>query len=136
MGSIAETKNYQSSLKKTGTLIFSMNAFGIRSFEATTLSLWLGVLACLLGCATPAKASQSPSQTAAAQCPERDAAGDSCCQHSHNPRRSERNHHAMSCCPSETALTQKQNLTLPALAIFVAVLTLVQFDASLTGPGN
>jgi hypothetical protein len=91
----------------------------MRSFTATVLSLWLGVLACLLGCASPAKAGQS--QTASVQCTERDDTGDSCCQRGHHPGRSAKNHHALSCCPTETALTQKQNLTLPALAIFVVV---------------
>src|SRR5580704_1386809 len=104
-----------------------MNFVQTRSITASALSLWLGVLACLLGCASPTKASQLRSQTVAVQCPDAGDSGDSCCQH--HPGSSEKNrHHAMSCCPTETALTQKQNLTLPALAIFVADLIPAHLD--------
>jgi hypothetical protein len=101
----------------------------MRSITATALSLWLGLLACLLGCATPMKAGQHRSPTPGVQCPERDDAGDSCCQH--HPGTSEKNrHYAMSCCPTETALTQKQNLTVPALAVFVVVLLPLDLNVS------
>jgi hypothetical protein len=107
-----------------------MSAFSMRSVTASALSVWLGVLACLLGCATPTKATQR--HEAGAVCPDRTTdSGESCCQHDHNPGSSEKNrHHAMSCCPTETALTQKQNLTSPALAVFLAVLIPVETDAS------
>jgi hypothetical protein len=112
-----------------------MIALNGRSIAATTLSLWLGALACLLGCASPAKATDNPAAGRAnvVRCPESDGnAGDSCCQRNHNPVGSKKSrHHAMSCCPTETALTQKQNLVLPALAVdFVAILPLAHVDAS------
>ncbi len=108
----------------------SMNAFGIRSITASALSVWLGVLACLLGCATPTRAAQP--HEAGAICPDRNTgAGESCCQHGHDPGSSEKNrYHAMSCCPTETTLTQKQNLPLPAVVVVLAVLIPVDIDAS------
>jgi hypothetical protein len=112
-----------------------MIALSKRSIAATALSLWIGALACLLGCAKPAKAaSPTPGRAGVVQCPTNESdAGDSCCQRNHNPGNSEKNrHHAMSCCPTETALTQKQNLVLPALTVnFVAVLPLLHVNASL-----
>ena len=111
-----------------------MNGGSTKSIVATALSLWLGVLACLLGCASPAKAANSAAgQAGVVRCPESESeAGDSCCQHGHNPGSSEKNrHHAMSCCPTETALTQKQNSILPDLTVvFVAVLALAHVEAS------
>jgi hypothetical protein len=111
-----------------------MNGGSTKSIVATALSLWLGVLACLLGCASPAKgAASAAGHSAVVQCPESGCdAGDSCCQHNHNPGSSEKNrHHAMSCCPTETALTQKHNSILPDLTVvFVAVLALDHVEAS------
>jgi hypothetical protein len=112
-----------------------MNAFGLRSVTSSALSLWLGVFACLLGCARPTSAAAQRRTPVVGQmsCPETDqAAEDSCCQHGHNPASSEKNrHHAMSCCPTETALIQKQSIAPPALSqFFVAVLTLLNVDSS------
>ncbi len=121
--------------KRTATLKVGMGAPHIKSITATALSLWLGVLACLLGCASPAKAANPiTSRTGVVQCPTGDTdSGDSCCQHGHNPGSSEKNrHHAMSCCPTETALTQKQVSISPALTFaVVAVLPLAEVSASL-----
>jgi len=113
-----------------------MRPFGLRSMTATALSLWLGVLACLLGCARPAVALPKQSQhheIGALNCPERDGdAGDSCCKHGHNQNRSGKDgQHTMSCCPTETALIQKQNAALPMVVhFFAAVLALVDFEAA------
>jgi hypothetical protein len=107
-----------------------MNVSSAKSIASTVLSLWLGVLACLLGCASPGKAvERAPQRSGIVQCPPNDDAGDSCCQHRGS---SEKNrHHAMSCCPTETALTQKQTLAVPALtATYIAVLTLVHAESS------
>jgi hypothetical protein len=94
-----------------------MVLFRIRSMTAVTISLWLGVLACLLGCANPAAASTSGSkqEIGGVTCPESGReAGDSCCQHSHgNP--DNRSHHAKSCCPTETALTEREHAPIPLL---------------------
>jgi hypothetical protein len=113
-----------------------MVLLGLRSVMATALSLWLGLLACLLGCAKPAAAaSMEQGQSAGMRvCPERDnGAGDSCCQHGHDDSGgSEKNsHHAKLCCPTETALTQKNSLAAAApVSIHIAALTLPNFDVS------
>jgi hypothetical protein len=116
-----------------------MISLGLRPVAATALSLWLGVLACVLGCAKPSAASASAPQTevsglSAAPCPDGGGdAGQPCCRHGHDPADgSEKNeHHSISCCPAETALIQKQNVVPPAAAhLYVAVLMLPDFHPS------
>jgi hypothetical protein len=116
-----------------------MISIGLRSVTATGLSLWLGVLACVLGCAKPSAASPSAPETqvfglSAAPCPDRGGdAGEPCCRHGHNPGDGpgKNEHHSISCCPAETALIQKQNIVSPASAhLYVAVLVLRAFHSS------
>jgi len=115
-----------------------MASFGLRPVTATALSLWLGVLACVLGCAKPSAASSLAPETVsghiAAQCPDRDnEAGDSCCRHGHNPadHSGKNQHHSISCCPTETALIQKQNVVPPSLVhLYVAALALPDFHTT------
>jgi hypothetical protein len=106
--------------------------FASRSVTAISLSLWLGVLACLLGCAKPAAAApqQHPSSaTELTTCPEGNGnADDSCCQHGHDGA-GKKSHHAMSCCPTETALTQKKTAAPPAVFVAVDALALPAADA-------
>jgi hypothetical protein len=100
-----------------------MIAFSLRPVTATALSIWLGILACVLGCANVSTAAVSASETqvsglSAAPCPDRDGdAGESCCRHEHNPAggSEKTGHHTISCCPAETALIQKQNVVAPSL---------------------
>jgi hypothetical protein len=115
-----------------------MISLGLRSVTATALSLWLGVLACVLGCAKVSAASPSAPETeasglSAAPCPDRGGdAGDPCCRHGHNPGDGpgKNEHHSVSCCPAETALIQKQNVVSPASAhLYVAVLVLRIFHS-------
>ena len=115
----------------------SMVLFHIRSVTAASLSLWLGVLACLLGCAKPTAASSRPAgteQNAAARCPEGGGeAGDSCCQHGHDPRGTsdKSGHQAKSCCPTETALAERKNaLIAPAVVVDVIALAMPVTDAA------
>jgi hypothetical protein len=118
-----------------------MICLGLRSVTATALSLWLGVLACVLGCAKPSAASTSASALetqvsglSAAPCPDGGCdAGQPRCRHGHDPadgsEKSE--HNSISCCPAETALIQKQNVAPPASAhLYVAVLMLPDFHPS------
>jgi hypothetical protein len=110
-----------------------MISFGLRSVAATSLSLWLGLLACLLGCAKPAAASMTQGQSGGISvCPERDTqAGDSCCQHGHSDGSEKNNRHAKSCCPTETALTQKNNLAAATpISILTVALILPTLDVS------
>jgi hypothetical protein len=116
-----------------------MISLGLRSVTATALSLWLGVLACVLGCAIPSAASLSAPKTqvsglSAAPCPDPGGdAGEPCCRHGHSPAdgSGKNEHHSISCCPAETALIQKQNVGSPASAhLYVAVLVLRIFHSS------
>jgi hypothetical protein len=110
--------------------------YGLRSLTATSLSLWLGVLACLLGCAKPTTAAEQCQSAEAGMgvCPEdKGNAGEPCCQHGHDAPGSshKKSDHANSCCPTETALTQKKTLTAaPLVAVHAAALTLPSVDAS------
>jgi hypothetical protein len=115
-----------------------MVSLGLPSVTASALSLWLGLLACLFGCAKPVVAASTERrqslEAGMGVCPERDSeAGDSCCRHGHDsPRNSDKSsHHAKSCCPTETALTQKNSLTAPPLLYpHVTPLALPNFDVS------
>ena len=114
-----------------------MNALRLRPVTATALSLWLGILACVLGCANVSTAAASAPKTqvsglSATQCPDRDVVG-SCCRHGHHPAggSDKDEQHTISCCPAETALIQKQNVATPALIrLYVAALALPGLHAS------
>lgn len=110
-----------------------MVCLGLRSVMATVLSLWLGVLVCLLGCAKPAAAVSMEQRQLSGMsvCPERnEQADDSCCQHGRSGGSEKDNHDAKSCCPSETALTQKNGLAAPPICIHIFALILPNFDLS------
>ena len=117
-----------------------MISLGLRSLTATTLSLWIGVLACVLGCAMPSAASPSAPGTQRSgpstvqQCADPgDDDGQPCCRHGHHPADgSEKNHHrSISCCPADTALIQKQNVVPHVSAhLYLAVLALPNFHPS------
>jgi hypothetical protein len=113
-----------------------MVLFGLRSMTAGALSLWLGVLACLLGCAKPAAASthHSATQQAAANCPEGGSDdSDSCCQHGHDSRGipDKSSHHAKSCCPTETALAERKSAPIVhAISVDLETLAMPVADAS------
>ena len=110
-----------------------MSWLRLRSVSATALSLWLGGLACVLGCVKPFAASPSAPEmqllgNSAASCP--DPGGDArelCCRHSHHPANGsgKSGHPSISCCPSETALIQKQNVVPPVSAHFSAALLML-----------
>src|SRR5271170_1439485 len=112
-----------------------MISLGLRPVTATVLSLWLGVLACVLGCAMPSAASPlapeiQVSGLGATPCPDGGDIGEPCCRHGHNPAdgSGKSEHHSISCCPAETALIQKQDPTSPVLThLYTAVLTLANF---------
>src|SRR5258708_40101639 len=116
-----------------------MISLGSRSLTATALSLWIGVLACVLGCAMPSAASPSAPKTqgsglSTTQCPDPgDDAGRQCCRQGHHPAdgSNKNQHRSISCCPADTALVQKQNVVPPAsVHLRVAVLALPNFHAS------
>jgi hypothetical protein len=114
-----------------------MNAFRSRSLTATMLSLWLGFLACALGCAHPVAAStpRSSSQVKAngTLCSDgNDADGDSPCSTGHGSSRPSQKHHSISCCPLDATLIQKQDASsLVAIRVHLAVFTLLIFHPSI-----
>jgi hypothetical protein len=116
--------------------------FGLRSVTATGLSLWMGVLACLLGCAKPVVAStkRPAAEQAVANCPDDDGpAGDSCCQHGHDPQGSPDKgaHHAKSCCPTETALAERKSASIAhTIPVDVVTLAMLAADASSLFPAS
>jgi hypothetical protein len=108
-----------------------MNAFRPRSLTATVLSLWLGFLACALGCAHPVAAStlRSSSQVKANEtlCSDGSSAdGDSPCCAGHGSSHSSQKHHNVSCCPLDATLIQKHDAaSLVANHVHLAVVTLL-----------
>jgi hypothetical protein len=92
-----------------------MNA--LRSATATGLALWLGFLACVLGCAQPVLASTptetqiSQSRTAENKADSKMGDAGSCCHHHHGSSdENKQGVQTISCCPLDVTLTQKQDL--------------------------
>lgn len=90
-----------------------MNALKLKSLMAVGLSLWLGALACAIGCAQPMLAGPaSHPQASSCKTGARSEAADdaSCCQHGKGSSEKERPAtRDASCCASEATLNQKQN---------------------------
>jgi hypothetical protein len=89
----------------------------LRSATATGLALWLGFLACVLGCAQPVLASTpsdtqiSQSRTAGNKADSKMGGAGSCCHHHHgNPYQNKQGVQTISCCPLDATLIQKQDL--------------------------
>jgi hypothetical protein len=111
----------------------------LRPVTATALALWLGFLACVLGCAQPIVAS-TPSHTQISEPKAAVNEGGSkkmvddgpCCHHHHGT--SDKNNpglQTISCCPLDATLIQKQNSAPPKSAHpFAAVLLLFFFNSS------
>lgn len=84
-----------------------MLRLSLHRLTAVSLSLWLGFLACLLGCA--------PTFAASITCKTYVSVGEntgateagSCCEHRHSGKSQQAS--TVSCCPMEATLTQKQN---------------------------
>jgi hypothetical protein len=77
-----------------------------------------------------AAAIERVSSRAQMNCPGGDDAGDSCCRHGHDGA-GKTDHHAKSCCPTETALTQKKSdAAVPMVFVHVEVLALPGADAA------
>jgi len=111
-----------------------------RSLTATTLSLWIGLLACVLGCAQPVLSSTKPAHARLSE-PESAARGDAdrtvgsegpCCHHTRGSQKNKQPAQTISCCPLDATLLQKQD-PVSHLRDFSSVLifTLLQFGSSL-----
>src|ERR1700693_2779126 len=94
-----------------------MNA--LRPVTATALALWLGFLACVLGCAQPIVTStlshaQVSKPTADQGDGDKMAEAGSCCHHHHGT--SDKSNHGLqtiSCCPLDATLIQKEDPASP-----------------------
>src|ERR1700733_1871573 len=91
-----------------------MNA--LRPLTATVLAVWLGFLACLLGCAQPVLASTpsgsqiSQSRAAGNEADSKMGDAGSCCHHHHGTSdRNKQGLQTISCCPLDATLIQKQD---------------------------
>jgi hypothetical protein len=111
-----------------------------RSLTATALSLWIGFLACVLGCAQPVLSSTKPAHAHLSE-PESAARGDAngtvgsegpCCHHTGGSQKSKQTAQTISCCPLDATLFQKQD-PVSHLRDFSSALifTLLQFGSSL-----
>lgn len=88
----------------------------LRHLTATMLALWLGFLACLLGCAQPVLASGPSrtqiveSKTTANHADSKMGDAGSCCHHHHGTSDgNKRGVQTISCCPLDATLIQKQD---------------------------
>lgn len=89
----------------------------LRPVTATALALWLGVLACVLGCSqavlasTPSRLQISESRAAVIHGDSGKLAGAApCChQHSGTSHRDKQGTQTLSCCPLDATLIQKQD---------------------------
>ena len=90
-----------------------MRRLRLKAFVASGLSLWLGALACLLGCAQPGLASARaihPSQPL--QCGTAETAsddGDCCHQGKSDPQQKDQAPKNLYCCPLDATIGQKQD---------------------------
>ena len=95
-----------------------MNGLRLQSLMATGLSLWLGFLACVLGCAQPVLGSETSSHTGvfalnpAANEDGNGEMGDAgpCCHHGRGASSNNKPvAQTVSCCPLDATLMQKQD---------------------------
>jgi hypothetical protein len=87
---------------------------GFRSMAAVALSLWMGALACLMGCALPVSASshqQAGGLQAKANCDANSNLGgtEPCCHHGSNSPKKTKHDDRVSCCVSDATVIQKQD---------------------------
>jgi hypothetical protein len=87
-----------------------MNTSLLKPLTAISLSLWLGALACVMGCAQPALASGDPThRMQISECKTEAADDGSCCHHSREASKNKQSGRDASCCPSDATLIQKQD---------------------------
>ena len=114
---------------------FHMNLLRLRPVTAVVLSLWLGFLACVLGCvqpmvgAPPEEPLISELKAVGSEDGDRATGGEPCCHHSRGT--SEKGKHVaqtVSCCPLDATVIQKHDLVPPLGAdLSIAILMLLAF---------
>jgi hypothetical protein len=114
----------------------------LKQVTASALSLWLGFLACVLGCAQPVFASVQPTQPRTSELKaaaseddnDRAAGGGSCCHHrGKTPDKNETGTSNSSCCHWDATLVQKQDPAPPSRTCF-SVLALPLFALHVSVP--
>ena len=123
-----------------------MDRLLLKHVTAVALSLWLGFLACVLGCVQPVSEAAASTRAqisqlkAAANEDDQDRMTDvgSCCHHSgKTPEKNRRGTANLSCCPLDATLIQKQDPVPPLRTSFpVFVLPLLALHASVSLPVN
>jgi hypothetical protein len=110
----------------------SMSLFRPQSLTATVLSIWLGFLACALGCAHPVSASSYRVASQISKANQRlcvdatEADGESSCCTGHGSSKPSQKHHSISCCPLDATLIQKHDASsLVANHVHLAVVALL-----------
>jgi hypothetical protein len=87
---------------------------GFRSMAGVALSLWMGALACLMGCALPVSASSHQQATglqAKANCDANSNLGETepCCHHGSSSSKKTKHDNQIACCVSDATVIQKQD---------------------------
>jgi hypothetical protein len=111
----------------------------LRSLTGTALSIWLGFLACVLGCAQPTVAAElcpTARQTSLRSSPFAnpvDNYGGTCCHHQRGSSKNsgDKQQSSVSCCPLDATVIQKQSLSSPSpVSVHIAITALPVFDRS------
>lgn len=123
-----------------------MDRLRLKRLTAIALTLWLGFLACVLGCAQPVSASALsapapfPRFNAAANENIHDRVADvgSCCHHSgKTQKKNGQGSENLSCCPLDATLLQKQDCVAPLrVYLHVFVLPLSALHAPVPSSAN
>jgi len=127
-----------------------MDGYCLRSLTATVLSLWLGFLACVLGCAQPVLASTRSSHTqicepqAAAKEDDSGKIADAgpCCHHNGGAsQKNKQGAQTVSCCPLDATLIQNQDPVSPIsghsyLVVLILLVLRPSFQLSATNETN
>jgi hypothetical protein len=97
---------------------------------AVALSLWMGVLACLMGCALPVSASSHQHNTglqSKANCDANSNLGETepCCHHGSGSSKKTKHDSQISCCVSDATVIQKQDPVSIARSGSVALVVVV-----------
>src|SRR5215470_7036632 len=132
---IAEIWLQVNSFRPVLPLVWASHLKFLRSLTGTVLSIWLGFLACALGCVQPALAAEicpTPQQISRSShfaIPVDDGAN--CCHHQRGSSNNSgsQHHTSMSCCPLDATVIQKQDLaSISSVVLHVVLPALLVLD--------
>jgi hypothetical protein len=125
-----------------------LSSNSLRAIVAAGVSLWIGVLACVMGCALPAVASAESSalvqtQSEAAQRDDAPMAGMENCPHHSGSKAPGKPADGrspggsmpgrMSCCPPEVTVAPKSHFSFPAIVVVVGLVMARPLQLSTSG---